>query len=709
MFLAGQPIEDPNEDVLSRKKLAAGIAQAIAGYNEVSGLVVALYGTWGTGKTSLLNMIIRSLPAEPDTGKPVITVVRFNPWNYSDQNQLLGQFFDTLSQALSRPDLAAYYDALRELLHRLKQMAKPLTFVPGLDKFIDTASKALDVVAKGLGEAAEAARDLTSIKDEISRLLVDSRTRLLVVIDDIDRLTSTEIRQVFQLVKSVADFKNVTYLLAFDRDVVMSSLSAVQEGTGKSYLEKIINVPIEVPPIRQVQLHQLLVQRINEAIANDLRDYEWNNRRLATGLAMLSRAFTTIRQIDRFANVLAFSTGLVKHEVDYTDFTLLTALQILSPEMYYYIRNNPSIFIDTPESIMLARDDEDAKENQNLILRAIAEKPVSTFRQEQAKEFLELLFPKVGWESGERRASQREVAWRRERRICADLQTFETYFQLEVPDEDVPRADLENLLNRLDEKTLKAALLNAIGAGKGIAFLERLLDYSDDARMLSHANVVVKVLMNEGDRFPPDIRGFPVHLDGPTLIMQLIFRLLKQMDSEEDRYKCLRQAIDGATDSIRMPAKIVSVEDQAHNKYGLGGTSDPSRQSVSSGHLSQLERVTLAKIKQWAKSKKLGDIDELAYVLFRWQNWNGKAAVETFILRELSDAQLVKFLGYFVGHPAVADPDNPDAVDWKTLSALVPREKLKERAARIATKGADPAWTRIVGAIAAEGIAANTG
>ena len=63
-------------------------------------------------------------------------------------------------------------------------------------------------------------------------------------------LIAPEIRQMFQLVKLLGDFPNTIYLLAFDREVVVESLKSVQEGVGEEYLEKIVQIPFELPAIR---------------------------------------------------------------------------------------------------------------------------------------------------------------------------------------------------------------------------------------------------------------------------------------------------------------------------------------------------------------------------------------------------------------------------------------------------------------------------
>ena len=68
---------------------------------------------------------------------------------------------------------------------------------------------------------------------QIIKKLKDEKIKIIVSIDDIDRLSDEEIVAVFQLVKSLADFPNTIYVLAFDYDVVVRALGKVQHGDGK--------------------------------------------------------------------------------------------------------------------------------------------------------------------------------------------------------------------------------------------------------------------------------------------------------------------------------------------------------------------------------------------------------------------------------------------------------------------------------------------
>lgn len=95
MFNTDKPIINTNSDLLGRASFSEQLAKAILSYTNSENFSISLCGKWGSGKTSILNMIeeyIGKLTLEySDDKKPII--VHFNPWNYSDQAQLITQFF----------------------------------------------------------------------------------------------------------------------------------------------------------------------------------------------------------------------------------------------------------------------------------------------------------------------------------------------------------------------------------------------------------------------------------------------------------------------------------------------------------------------------------------------------------------------------------------------------------------------------------------
>src|SRR5215211_7771856 len=208
------PIEHFEDDRLDRKKFAKLLAEALAGSPERRSMVVALYGDWGSGKTSTLNLCFEALKNLPLEEQPL--VVWFNPWWYSNTGKLI-------APAGAVADLFVSGSAL--------------TFLANL------AQAGVERAA----QEQEESRDVHEVRGMIEEALHHANRPVVIAIDDIDRLSASEIRDVFKVVKTTADFPNTRYLLAFDFDTVATALSVVQHTDGAAYLEKIVQVPFRLP------------------------------------------------------------------------------------------------------------------------------------------------------------------------------------------------------------------------------------------------------------------------------------------------------------------------------------------------------------------------------------------------------------------------------------------------------------------------------
>lgn len=217
LFKADIPIESYTQDMLDRCEFSRALGDAILRYNEPDSIAIGLYGEWGSGKTSIINMVFEYInQVSQNDERPII--VRFYPWNYSDQNQLIKQFFGQLSIALNRKK---YSKAIRNAGKKLETYAKlfeplaPLFRMGWLGAFLTN-------IGSGLSKVGDLkSQDLQTIRTELNQLLRNQERKIVIIIDDIDRLNNTEIRQIFQLVRSLGDFPNTIYLLAFDKNVVV--------------------------------------------------------------------------------------------------------------------------------------------------------------------------------------------------------------------------------------------------------------------------------------------------------------------------------------------------------------------------------------------------------------------------------------------------------------------------------------------------------
>src|SRR5436190_1219808 len=107
MLDADRPIRTSTEDRLGRTSFAKYLARCLLEQTTIESFVIGLYGSWGVGKTSIINLVLEELKFASsnmfDDEKPVI--LNFNPWNYLGQNQLVENYFNRL---LSELDQATY-------------------------------------------------------------------------------------------------------------------------------------------------------------------------------------------------------------------------------------------------------------------------------------------------------------------------------------------------------------------------------------------------------------------------------------------------------------------------------------------------------------------------------------------------------------------------------------------------------------------------
>lgn len=313
------PIKAREQDLIGRIPFAerlAGILKSAAGPES---LVIGLYGPWGSGKTSVINLVENALSRKNDDGKAGVSVVRFEPWNYLTAEQLLAQFLKEVGGALDkdahgrrtlfsklrgkRPEVLNAFAAYSEALIITAGAAASLAGAPLAGVAVPAFGNRL---ASKLRKSADRAGSVSAEKQRLEEELLKFDGRVVVIIDDIDRLPNDQVRMVFQLVASLAKLPKINYLLSFDEEVVTRALSEVQKCDGAEYLEKVVQVPVRLPSISSGDLERILLKDINaifEAFAyrqEDLDDNRWNG----VCLTFLNNRFFTIREVRRFTNAL---------------------------------------------------------------------------------------------------------------------------------------------------------------------------------------------------------------------------------------------------------------------------------------------------------------------------------------------------------------------------------------------------------------------
>ncbi len=649
MFRTDQPIQSFREDLLNRAPFARSLGDAILNYKRKDSIVLGLLGTWGSGKTSIINMALEHIndvhKHNEDKLNPFI--VKFNPWNYADKDQLIRQFFRQLSVTLRRKDYGANAEKIGIGIETYASLLDPLACIPQFGLIPKMISKVLRLFGKSLTSwGYQKSNDLESIKSELNKLLDGQERKIIIIIDDIDRLSDIEIRQIFQLVKSLCDFHNTIYILAFDKKVAISALDRVQEGYGAKYLHKVVQVPFEIPLITKKEIDKLLFSQLDELL-KDIPQEKWDRVRWGNVyLDGLRHFFNTIRDVNLYINSLRFSLDMVKDEVDIMDFLAITGLQVFVPEVYYGIRDNKEEFSGVFDSTSGAR--EVSQERTKALCDGIISKS-DEYPQEKVKELLKLLFPKLeAIYSNVYYGSESLREWRKGGRICSP-DMFDVFFRLSIPKDEISRTELEAILSiAVNPDTFAETLLKLNEDGKIIKLLERLEDYTRSDIKEENIENIVTVLMDIGDIFPEGDNGF-LEIDTSLRILRICHQLISRLGSQEKRFAIIKNAVVKANRSLYTIVREIGTQGQEHGKYSEKKNKPENELTVGATQLDELEKLACSKIEIWANDGRLANHNELVFILYRWREWGQSSNVESYVNDMIStDSGLVNFITSFL-------------------------------------------------------------
>jgi hypothetical protein len=671
-------IASKSQDRLGRAGFAGRLATAILDWEEKDSIVIGLFGPWGCGKTSLLRMALEAVrektAAIPDAGKPI--VVWFDPWMFSDRSDLMMALFHELLKHIEGKRAKVTRDARAHLADYADLLALAEYIpVPAAAPVASTLSKSLKAISK-----KPSVVDLRRAVDDAFRML---GRRVIVVLDDIDRLTQGEIRTVFQTIKLNADFPNTVYLIAADRSVVEKSLDTEQGISGRAYLEKIVQAAFDVPAPDPSYITDLLDAGL-ESIVGENPDYWDENRWRSLYYAGFRQLFTNLRDTKRFLSALSFTFPMVKQEVNPVDFIGLEAIRVFAPDVYVEIGRRKSLFLSLMD---LSRASENISAGR-LYAEASKQEFEAIFdpaepRIDAVKRICKQLFPLVARpDAGTGVGASYRAEWRSQGRICSE-DVFDRCFLLGVPAGDFSRAELTSLAQIAESPN---DLIIALREYSKPGLFLRLMDWLPILIPgLTDRGVkgFCEALLTASEEFPDERRSRQTWGLVPKLADMIDAALRKLPDSE--RCDWLSEQVASAKHLGALVYQVDRDDSIRRRRLATPLFSDECQ--------NKLQKACVRELRKQAESGELRSIRNLPGTLAVWKRWSDlPEELDEYVKQALSmPRSVLDFVSQCVYEiRLLSGPDGPARVDWllslETLGELMDLQVLEQTVRDAASK-----------------------
>ena len=395
--------------------------------------MIGVTGPWGSGKTSILHLLARQLADE-------MLVVRFDPWLFSSADQLVTRFFAEVARVLENDNSKR----MKKLGRRLADYGAALSPAAGI--LVGPAAQLL-AVPQQLGTLNHLA--ISEQRERLRAALRKDELRIVVLIDDIDRLDDREVGEIMRLVKLVADLPRIVHVLSYDRSRTEAALARAGHIDGRAYLEKIVQVSVAVPPLSTELLRQMTLEWLQAAIGDRTlvawRDRAWSS--LVDG--GIDRYLLTMRDGRRLANVVPTALDLCADEVASMDVMALEAVRVFDPDVH-------DALLAAADMLTGARAPLDFRERAKVeaeldeaasALLAPSRRPAAT------RTILRELFPAAAHRfGGLREGTQSQSYWREAKRVAAKSVLLR-YMHLSLATSEAAAADVDRALLSLGDRS----------------------------------------------------------------------------------------------------------------------------------------------------------------------------------------------------------------------------------------------------------------
>ena len=307
IFLSDTPIISDKKDILDYANDVKQLAEQLKIISSEYSYSVGITSSWGSGKSSYLNMLKNYLSSNKD-----FIVIDFNPRHSYTPQDIQKDFFSVLQSKLKKYDYRFTYI--------FKNYLKALSIIES--KFLSSLFELHKIW------------DVKSEKEKLNDLISQIDKRIVIVIEDFDRLLADEIIEVFKLIDGNASFTNFIFITAYDKKHINKIIGETYSNEEAFFSDKFFTIEVPIPKRPYDKIFNYIIETLTDKLHIRKEEVEKYEIVLANHIEVLKKYLTTLRDVKRFLNLFIRSYQQVEGEVEFRDYFLIRIIQYKNEEEY---------------------------------------------------------------------------------------------------------------------------------------------------------------------------------------------------------------------------------------------------------------------------------------------------------------------------------------------------------------------------------------
>lgn len=458
-------------DEFGRRPFAHRVADVLVQQPLGDCLVVSISGEWGAGKSTTLGYVKERLSEVP------CKVFEFNPWRFPGEDKLLFEFFDRFVKAVD-PD-GDIFTLWQRVASTSEHVIEPAAAVGGF--LADANFPGTGGLMKSVGSffRTQLLANVEKARKQAVEYLEREKMRVVVLMDDLDRLETDDLMSLLRIIKLVADLPNTSFIMAMDEDHVARTIGKRIGGglaNGRLYLEKIVQVRLPLPVIPWSRMHKYALGLVHQVlIDNGLTLHPDERVRFREVFdEIFALRIKTPRAAKAWANAVRFSLGVLPEEVNTADVMLLECARLNIPTLYSCIR------LDVACAMSEAMSVDRQILGDEVMVEPLISKLMDCFgnitpdEKTHKKRVLLSWFPNLQGQNWRSNAEN----WERNKRLCSK-EYFWRFFSASISPDDLKDSEVVRLIKQAASpevplESIIADIASQIAKESRTAFLRKL-------------------------------------------------------------------------------------------------------------------------------------------------------------------------------------------------------------------------------------------